>query len=134
MPLVTSFDNKMLDALFSATALAGVPATLYCGLSTTTPTKAGGNVTEPAGSAYARVGVTNNAGNFPAAAAGSKSNGAAITFPVPSGSWGTVTYFVLYDAAVAGNLVAYGALNAAKTIGSGADVSFPIGALVITQT
>jgi hypothetical protein len=122
--------NNMLDSRFGLVAVAA-PATYYVGLSTTLPTNTGTNVTEPSGGSYARVAVTNNATNFPAAAARSKSNGTVITFPTASASWGTVSHFVLYDAATAGTFRAWGALAAAQAIASGGTPDFPIGALVI---
>jgi len=58
-------ENELLDHVFGNAAYTS-PATLYIGLSTSTITDAGGNVTEPVGGSYARVPVTNNATNFPA--------------------------------------------------------------------
>ena len=124
-------ENKLLDLVFGATAFSA-PATLYVGLSTTTITDAGGNITEPSGNAYARVAVTNNTTNWPAASAGSKSNGTAITFAQATGSWGTITDFFIADAAAAGNIIAYGVLTASKAIGNGDTASFAIGDIVIT--
>lgn len=126
-------ENKLLDLVFGAVAFSA-PATTYIGLSTTTITDAGGNITEPSGNAYARVAVTNNATNWPAASAGSKANGAAINFAQASGSWGTLTDFFVGDAASAGNILAYGALSASKAIGNGDTASFAIGDIVITLT
>jgi hypothetical protein len=124
-------ENKLLDHVFGGADYVRV-ATVYIGLSTTTITDAGGNITEPSGSAYARVAVTNNAANWPAAAGGSKANGAAINFPQATGAWGTITDFFIADAAAAGNILAYGALTAAKAIGNGDTASFAIGDIVIT--
>lgn len=124
-------ENKILDHVFGATAFTA-PSTVYVGLSTTTITDAGGNITEPSGNAYARVAVTNNTTNFPNAASGAKSNGAAITFPTSSGSWGTVTDFFLSDASSGGNILGYGALTASQSIGTNNTVSFGIGELDIT--
>lgn len=73
---------------------SGSPATWYLGLSTTVPNDDGSNFTEPTiGSlAYARVAITNNATNWPAASTSAgnttKANGAAFTFPNPTGYWG----------------------------------------------
>ena len=116
--------NNMLDSRFGSVAVA-IPATYYVGLSTTLPTNTGTNVTEPSGGLYARVAVTNNATNFPAAAARSKSNGTVITFPTASASWGTVTHFVLYDASTGGVFRAWGALAAAQAIASGGTPTSP---------
>lgn len=126
-------EAKILDYVFSTAAFTPA-ATLYFGLSTTTVSDAGGNITEPSGNAYARVAVTNNATNFPAASvgAGSKGNGVAITFPQASGSWGTVTDFFISDASSAGNIYGYGVLGTAKTVTNGDTVQFAINGLTIT--
>lgn len=112
------------------------PATVYVALFTDTNTQTqrdAGTVTEVSGSAYARVSVTNNSTNWPAASSGSKSNGTAITFPTPTGSWGTVTAFGVYDASTAGNLLYHGDLTASQAVASGNTVSFAISALVCTE-
>jgi hypothetical protein len=124
-------EGKILDYVFSVAAFS--PASpLYVGLSTTTITDAGGNITEPSGNNYGRVSVTNNATNWPAASGGSKSNGTAITFAQASGSWGTCTDFFISDNSSGGNIYVYGALSASKTIGAGDTASFAIGDLTIT--
>lgn len=124
---------KLLDHVFGAAAYTA-PATLYVALSTTTITDAGGNMTEPVGNAYARVAVTNNATNWPAASAGAKSNGTAINFPTATGSWGTIIDFAIMDAASAGNMLGYGTLTTAKAITTGDTPSFAVGDLDITLT
>lgn len=126
-------ENELLDHAFGA-ATWTPPATLYVGLSTTTVTDAGGNITEPSGNNYSRVAVTNNATNFPAASGGAKSNGTAITFPTASGSWGTVTDLFISDASSGGNILAYDDLAVAKAVTSGDTVSFAIGDLDLTLT
>lgn len=124
-------ENEILDHAFGNAAWSA-PATLYIGLSTTTITDAGGNITQPSGNNYSRVAVTNNATNFPVASGGSKSNGTEITFPTPSGSWGTVTDFFISDAASGGNTLAYGALSASQTVSAGNIVKFPVGTLTLS--
>jgi hypothetical protein len=123
--------NLLLDLYFSKASNSSVPATLYVALSTTTPTNTGTSVTEPSGNAYARVGVTNNSTNFPAASARAKSNGTDITFPTATGSWGTITHFCLYDALTSGTFVAWGALTVPVSVINGATVTFVTGSLVI---
>ena len=136
MPLTAYIEKKILDNVFSQVAMPAI-ATLYVGLSTTTPAGDGTGVTEPSGNAYARVAVTNNATNFPAATGttnGSKANGTTITFPTATGAWGTVTYVVFYDAAAAGNLVAFGALTTSKAISNLDTASFNASDFTITLT
>lgn len=129
-----SFSNflelELLDHVFGNAAYSA-PATLYVALFTATPSDTGGG-TEVSGGSYARKDVTNNATNFPAAAAGAKSNGTAITFVTATASWGVVTQFGIFDASTNGNLLAWGDLTASKTVDSGDTVSFAVGDLDIT--
>lgn len=124
-------ENELLDHVFGAAAYTA-PATLFVGLSTTTITDAGGNITEPSGNGYARVSVTNNATNFPAASGGAKSNGTAITFPTATGSWGTVTDMFISDASSGGNILCHDVLAVAKAVTTNDTVSFAIGDLDFT--
>jgi hypothetical protein len=126
-------ENKLLDHVWGNTAYTA-PATLYISLSTTTIADDGTNQTEPSGGAYARVAVTNNTTNWPNASGGAKANGAAITFPTATASWGTVIDFAIMDAATVGNMLGYGTLTTSKTIDSGDTASFAIGDLDITLT
>lgn len=133
MPLTNYADSALNKLLFGNTAYS-IPATHYFALSTTTPTQAGTNFTEPSGNAYARVGMTNNTTNFVPTTAQpgtgqSQSNGVAVTFAAATGgaaSWGTVTNVGVYDALTNGNLLAYAALTVAQTIGGGDTFSLPI--------
>lgn len=120
-------ENLLLDSLFGS----GTPATIYIGLFTAAPTDAGGG-TEVSGGSYARKAVTNNSTNFPAASAGVKSLAVAQTFVTPTGSWGTVTHFALFDASTAGNMLGWAALSSSQTIASGNTVSVASGAITIT--
>lgn len=124
-------ENKVLDLILGAVAFTA-PTTLYFGLSTTTITDAGGSITEPSGNNYSRAAVTNNNTNFPAASAGSKSNGTIINWPTPSGAWGTIVDFFISDAASGGNILLYGTLPTAQPIVSGNPVSIAISGLTVT--
>ena len=144
-------ENKLVDFLFraqalgvtGATAAAGTgPANMYIGLLTAAPSDAGGG-TEVSGNNYGRATVvsslTNWAGTQAAASTtassgtgGQTSNNAAITFATPSGTWGTVTHFGIYDAVTGGNLLFWGSLTIAKTINQSDTVTFPAASLTIT--
>lgn len=123
--------NGMLDTLYGGVATIA-PAIYYHGLSTTEPASDGTNVTEPVGNGYARVAVTNNLTNFPAAALRSKSNGTVITFPAPTpGDWGVVEWVPLYDAATSGNFCGWGVLASPVTVtGGGSAPEIPVGGMV----
>jgi hypothetical protein len=133
MPFTTYTDNALLNEVFGKTDYVA-PATLYVGLSTTAPNIGGTGITEPSGSAYARVAVTNNVTNFPNAANGAKSNGTVVTFPTATGPWGTVTHFFISDLATGGNIIGYGILGTAQSVANGGTVSFAAGALTINLT
>lgn len=113
------------------------PTTMYVALSTTTPTEAAGNFTEQAigTGAYARVATT--AADWSAAsgtAPAVKTNSAALTFPTATADWvaaANFTYFGLYDAATAGNLLCFGLLAVAKPVLNGDTASFGAGSLIL---
>lgn len=134
-------ENKLIDQIFRGQA-APTTTNLYIGLLTAAPSDTGGG-TEVSGSNYGRVTVasslanwagTQSAGSTVASSGtgGQTSNNNAITFPTPSGTWGTVTHFGIYDAVSGGNLLFYGALTISKTINQSDTVTFPAGSLTIT--
>lgn len=110
------------------------PSALYVSLHTADPLDAGSG-TEVSGGSYARVQRDPLDANWTGASAtdGLTDNAAAITFPAPTGNWGVVTHFGIWDASTAGNLLIHGALTTPKTINNGdAAPSFATGALDIT--
>lgn len=125
-------ENKLLDHVLGNTAFTA-PSPLFIALFTASPSDSGGG-TEVTGGSYARLSVTNNTTNFPAASGGSKSNGVTFSYsPNPSAGWGTVVAVGIFDASTGGNLIKWGDLTTSKTINSGDPVSFPSGSLVFTQ-
>ena len=124
-------ENKVLDHVLGGGDYTR-PATVYVALYTSAPTDSGGG-TEVSGGSYARVAVTNNATNWPAASGGSKANGTAITFPEATANWGTVVAFGLFDAANGGNLLYWGELLQNQAVNSGSIAGFAIGALTIRE-
>lgn len=126
---------ELLDHVFGAAAYSA-PATLYVALYTVAPSDSGGGTEVSTGvwTNYARVAVTNNATNFPAASGGAKANGTAIDFGTAtiSGTAPVVVAVGILDASSAGNLLAWADLTANKTIDNSDAVSFAIGDLDIT--
>ena len=106
-------------------------ATVYLALFTAAPNETGGG-TEVSGGSYARLAITNNATNFPAASGGQKTNGIALTFPAASASWGAVSHWAIMSASSGGLLLFFGAFSAAKTIGDTDQLTIPISQLTIT--
>lgn len=131
------FENKALDNVLGSPNTAYVaPGTVYIALSTATFSTAstGTSMSEVTGGSYARVTVTNNTTNWPAASAGSKANGAVFTFPAATAAWGTVQSFYIVDALSGGNIL-YGAdLTTSRTINNGDTASFAVGAITLTET
>lgn len=126
-------ENELLDHVFGNESYSA-PATLYFALSTADPGDDGSTIAEPSGGSYARKDITNNSTNFPAASAGAKANGVAITFVQATASWGTITHVAVYDAPSGGNFLAWAALDESKAVGTGDTFSIPIGDLDITLT
>lgn len=127
---IDTLEQALLDHVLNDGAYTP-PTNWFIALSTTTPTEAGANFTEPSGNGYARVSTA--AADW-AAASGTapaiKDNANAITFPTASGgSWGTVTHFGFFTASSGGTVQIWGALAVSKAIGDGDTASFGVGAL-----
>jgi len=129
MSNTTYLDNAIMNAMHGKATFPAV-TNLYVGLSTTTPTAAGGNVTEPTGGSYTRVTVPSS--SFGSASAGSITNTATVSFPAATASWGAITYVVVYDAASAGNLLWY--VPYSQTVPSGITVQFAVGTMTSTMS
>lgn len=113
-----------------------VPATWYLGLSTTQPNDDGTGFTEPVGFNYGRVAAANNGTTFPAATTvggvTTKRNGAALTFPVPSGLWGVIGWWGWFSTATLGTPKFTGPLDTPITVQNGnSPVEFADSMLVI---
>ena len=98
--------NALLNHYFGKSVLTP-PANYYVAL-----VKA--DDSEPVGGGYARV--ETSSADWNAAAAGVIDNAVAITFPAPSGTWGSITKFKLFDAATAGNELGVGTLPYARDV------------------
>lgn len=131
---VDSVERALLDHFFTDPAYVP-PATMYIGLSSTTPAEGGTNITEPSGGGYARVATT--AADWAAAtgtAPATKATNVAKAFATASADWvagANLTHFVLFDASTAGNATAFGALTTPKPVLNGDTPNFPSGSLVL---
>lgn len=135
MGAIDSRERSIADSQFGGGATTWAPATWFLGISTTTPAGDGTGFTEPSGGAYARVSITNNATNFPAAVTVSgittKQNGIKFTFPNPTASWGLITYCGFFTASTGGVPEYWFQLDVAITVNSGnTPVEFDIGQLI----
>lgn len=125
----------MLDGVLGGPAFS-LPTVIYIALSTAafSDSASGSSMTEVSGGSYARVAVTNNSTNWPAAVSGSKSNATVFTFPTATSSWGTVTSFYLVDAATGGNTLYGGDLVTPRSISTGDTPSFAIASITISES
>lgn len=125
MSASNDLENKLLDHVLGGGNYTR-PATVYISLHTGDPGETGANEVASSNN-YSRLAVTNDATSWPAAASGAKANGILFTFATPSGSWGTVSFGGMWDAASGGNFMMGGPLAVSKTINSGDPVTIPIG-------
>lgn len=107
-------ENKLLDHVLKVAAFT-VPTNLYFAFSTADPLDDASGNAEPSGFGYERT-LCNS---WSAASSRAISNSADITFPQASGSWGTIAYWSIWDAQIAGNMIAHGAFSASKAVVSG---------------
>jgi hypothetical protein len=118
-------ENKVLDLLRGVAFTP--PSGLYVALYSAAPSDAGGGteVTTTIRTAG------RPAATFGAAAAGAISNTALVDFGASAGA-ATVTHFALFDAASAGNMLAWAPVTVSLAITAGIVVSFPVAALNLT--
>lgn len=124
----TTHEATVLNILRATNVTA--PANVYTGLYTATPSDAGGG-TEVSGSAYARQLCGFSA---PAGTPRSVINAADILFPVQTTpGYGLTSWFGIFDAVSAGNLLYWAALTVAKTFATGDQAVFRAGQLSVTE-
>jgi hypothetical protein len=107
----------------------GIPTTYYVGLSTTEPSIDGTGATEPGSSTgYARVKLT----DLSTPANGVVTNSSTLDFPESTGSWGTITHYVIYNALTGGTLLMYGKINPSRAVEEGTTISVKKSSLKIS--
>lgn len=137
MSASNALENAILDHILGGPDYSRL-ATVYAALYTADPGEGGSaNTNEITGTGYARVAVTNNPTNWPAAVSGTKENGTDIQFPMPgAGGWGggsDATYWGLVATASGGGAILFSApLTVPQTINEGNDVKFAPGDLIVT--
>lgn len=130
--LSTTAANSLLDLMFGANKVSPFPNTYYLALFLDTPAPDITGGTEPSGGAYARVAVTNNGTNFAAASTRVKTTATSIVFPTATGTWGTVAYVGIFDAATNGTFYGYGELSSPILVDTGITVAILAGGFDIT--
>ena len=127
MSLSNTFETHTLNYLFTTTSVTR-PTAWYIALFISNPAEdASGTEVSTSGTAYARQSATFTVSGNEA------TNSAAIEFPTATASYGTVTHIGVFDAASAGNLIAYAALTTSKAIDTGDVLRLPANDLDITM-
>jgi hypothetical protein len=123
-------ENALVDHITGKTSYT--KPTAYVALCTAAPNDAstGTTMTEAAYTSYARVSTAGSDWN--ASSAGSATNANAITFPACTGGSESITHFVLVDAATAGNILVYSALDASLAVSTGITPTFAADAITVT--
>jgi hypothetical protein len=127
LSLSNTFETRVLTWLFTGDAVTR-PSAFYIALFTSNPAEdASGTEVSTSGTAYARQSATFTVSGNEA------TNSAAIEFPTATASYGTVSHIGVFDAASAGNLIAYAALTTSKAIDTGDVLRLPANELDITM-
>lgn len=128
-------ENDTLNALLRAVDPSWRSnASRYIALYTADPGEAGTATTnEAAYGSYARVTVTAATG-FSAASGGSTANTGLIQFPECTSGSETITHVaIVTTTSGAGDIIYSGALTASRSVSSGIQPQFAIGALTVTE-
>lgn len=118
-------ENALINHLLRNSALSS-PATVYLALYTTNPTDADSGA-EVSGGSYERKSIA-----FDAPSNGVTQNTSQVSFPVATGTWGTVTHWAIADASSGGNILFHGSLTTPQEIISGRQIVFGAGQVTIT--
>ena len=124
MAFTDYLENKLLAHSFSNTAYTS-PSTVYVALYTVAPTDSTTG-TEVTGGGYVR-----RSASFTTTGSAS-TNAAALEWPTATTNYGTVVAVAVLDASSSGNMLAFAALAANKTISTGDVFRIPAGDLDIT--
>ena len=139
MALSTYTNNNLINCLCKQVAFP-TPASFFIGLSSTVPTAIGGNITEPSGNGYVRVGIPQSV--FPTSTVGSTSN-STVSLAIPNvaggatGSWcagANMVAVIIYDALSGGNFLGWGTVSTPAPVTTGQQFNIPIGDLIISNT
>lgn len=123
------FLNQVMGNLFHTKESPSLPAEYYIGLSATAPTTDGGCSGEPAseGTGYSRVKLD----SLSEPEKGVIKNEAPISFNESLTSWGTMLYYIVYDAETGGNLLFFGNLSISRNVEPSTIITIKTGELSI---
>ena len=121
-------ENKVIEVMRATNFVAAAAyVALFKSPVTDAELEAGTLTNEVSGGAYARqlagLSIPSN---------GVSSNASDIVFPTATADWGTITHCALMDAATAGNVLMYSALDTSKVVSNGDTFKFNAGDLSAT--
>ena len=128
-------ENDFIAYTFNATAFSwNGNSNLYISLHTADPGEGGNQTTsECAYGSYARQAVARNSGGW-TVSGNQASNAALIQFPEASSGSETITHVVIgTSSSGTGQILYSGALNSSRSVSTGIQPQFAIGALTITE-
>jgi hypothetical protein len=138
MTVTSGFGQYVENALlawFQGTTFPAVPANAYFALFTTAPINAtDGAAVEVSGNNYSRKAIAPSSSlwaNASGAAPATSVTAENVVFATPSGTWGTVVGWAIYDAATSGHMLAYGAFTG-TAVGLNDTVEFLSGNLTLS--
>jgi len=120
-------ENEVLDHTLKVGSYTA-PTDIYVALFTADGGLESGTLTnEVSGGSYARTTAT-----YGAAAAGTGTNSADITFPTATAAWGTISHCAIIENSGGTNVLYHGTLSATKVVNSGDTFKFNAGDLAVT--
>lgn len=134
MSNTTAVQTDILEWAFEGTNMPAAPAARWLGYSTTTPTIAGANFTEPSDSEYGRVEITASMGAIQAGSGvRTIANDVEILFAAAGESQGDVTWIGVFSAETGGTPYRIAQLDDPQTIGVGDQLRLAVGQATFTQ-
>lgn len=111
----------LLNLIFRDTGGFDTPDFLYYALVLDLPEQddTGSSIVEPSGGSYARVALNPTTSNYTAPTSKNTFNNATVTFPNPTGMWGTIVGVCILDALTDGNLLFWTELQPPVIISAG---------------
>ena len=125
-------ENLLVGTLFGAST--AVPTVFWMALCTQAPqiSDDGTTILEPTVGAYTRVSFANTTAFWSAPSGGLVLNVAAITFPLCTADWPSVTHYAFTSAVTGGNMYLYAPLQVPRVVSTGHLCKFDIGQLSIS--
>lgn len=136
-------EGAILDFYFkrTTTPFATAPTTVYVSLHSGDPGDTGASELSTGTGSYARASITTDTNNSTntqfnakgtSGAASTITNKATITFPTATANWAAATFFGIWDASTAGNLIFTGTITGGVQVNNGNTLSLVDGNITIS--